>query len=57
MTKNIVNWFAVLVFAGVLSACGQNQGTDQGAAGSSEKPAGAPAAPAGGEKPAEPTGK
>ena len=51
MAKNIVNWFAVLVFAGVLTACGQNQGTDQGTA---EKPAEAPAAPAGGEQPAAP---
>ncbi len=47
MAKNIVNWFAVLVFVGVLSACDQSQNTG-------EKPAEAPAAPAGGEQPAAP---
>lgn len=54
MIKNIVSWFALMVLAGVLSACGQqNQGGDQGAdkaPGATEQPA--PDAPAGGDKPA-----
>jgi len=47
MSKNILNWFAVLAFAGLLSACGQN--ADQGDAAA---PTEQPAAPA--EVPATP---
>jgi len=54
MRKNTVSWFAVLAFAGLLSACGQN--ADQGADKAAEPPAQTPAAPAGGDKPAAPTG-
>jgi hypothetical protein len=55
MSKNTVSWFAVMVFAGLLSACGQN--ADQGATdNAAEPPAQTPAAPSGGEPPAAPTG-
>lgn len=56
MNKNIVSWFALMVFAGVLSACGQqNQGGEQGAgagdAGQQQE------APAGGTQPSTPAGQ
>lgn len=56
MIKNIVSWFALMVFAGVLSACGQqNQGGEQGAAGQGQQQQ--EAAPAGGEQPSAPAGQ
>lgn len=57
MIKSIVSWFAVMIFAGALAACGQqNQGGDQGAAGGGEQSQ--PAAPAGGEQqPSAPAGQ
>lgn len=59
MIKNIVSWFAVMVFAGALAACGQqNQGGEQGAAGGGQQGQ-QPAAPAGGEQqpPSAPAGQ
>lgn len=57
MIKSIVSWFAVMIFAGALAACGQqNQGGEQGAAGGGEQSQ--PAAPAGGEQqPSAPAGQ
>ena len=56
MNKNIVSWFALMVFAGVLSACGQqNQGGEEaagtGAADQQQE------APAGGTEPTTPAGQ
>ena len=58
MIKNIVSWFAVMIFAGALAACGQqNQGGEQGAAGTGEQGQ-QQTAPAGGEQqPSAPAGQ
>lgn len=54
MSKNIVSWFALMVFAGVLSACGQqNQGGEQGAGDQGQQQE----APAGGTQPSAPAGQ
>lgn len=59
MIKNIVSWFALMVLAGVLSACGQqNQGGDQGAgAGDAGQSQQKEAAPAEGTQPSAPAGQ
>lgn len=56
MNKNIVSWFALMVFAGVLSACGQqNQGGEQ-AAGTGDTGQ-QQETPAGGSEPNAPAGQ
>lgn len=55
MNKNIVSWFALMVFVGVLSACDQqNQGGEQDAGAGD---AGQQQAPAGGSEPNTPAGQ
>lgn len=57
MIKNIVSWFALMVLAGVLSACGQqNQGGDQGA-GTGDQGQQQESAPAEGTQPSTPAGQ
>ena len=56
MIKNIVSWFALMVLAGVLSACGQQNGGDQGA-GTGDAGQQKEAAPAEGTQPSAPAGQ
>ena len=57
MIKNIISWFALMVLAGVLSACGQqNQGGDQGA-GTGDQGQQQESAPAEGTQPSTPAGQ